>query len=665
MTQPSRLVFWRSLLTISVVLTFLATWQLLDLARELDVAILASKSWMSLLIVLVLMGLASFLMLIFSLPLTFHVSHFTFSCSRTRERILRWLEAPALLRWPGVFLLLVALPGYTLLFLLPSLRNFLGGLGWVRGLVFWVFSLMGMYALKMRRAGMPWLSAWLSSVGFQTAFHLVVTHLTAITDYPFAMGWSETSRYYYPSLFLSKSIFGMRLPWPILHPSLHLLLVPPYWFDAPLWAHRAWQVLLRFALLGLTALMLLRRLPVQGYARRWLVWGWMTLFLFQGPLYFHLTIPLILVLGGFSVRHDRRTWLVVMLASVWSGLSRLNWYPLPGLLATALFLLEVPYRGRRFWPYLLKPAAWTLLGVGLAFLAQRVYIALSGVPDPRYFYTSLTSSLLWYRLLPNASYFLGVLPGVILASLPAWIAIGLALRHACIHPLRLVLLGLILLTLFLGGLLVSMKIGGGVDIHNLDAYLSLLLVVLAYLLSGRYTSEGGQPARPITLPWSLVVFLVVVPAWFSLQLSGAFKMYDAVRTQSVLAELQARVDTVNAQGGEILFITQRHLVSMHMLQGVRMIPEYEREELMEMAMGDNQEYLATFRADMESQRFDMIVVDPLAYRLLGKKYAFGEENNAWVKRVMKPILCNYREEMLFLEDQIALYVPQQGMRLCP
>ncbi|MFZ5818714.1 MAG: hypothetical protein ACOYYJ_02345 [Chloroflexota bacterium] len=668
MTQPSRLIFWRSLLAVSAVLPFLGIWQLLGLARELDVAILASQSWMGLLLALGMTGLAALLALTLALR-----SSSGPACFRARERILDWLEIPARLRWPGVPLLLMALPGYTLFFLVPPIQNLLGDLGWVRCLVFWAFSLAGMYALKMRREGLPWLTAWLVSVTCQTAFHLLVNHLTGITAYPFAMGWSETSRYYYPSLFLSEGIFGTRLPWPILHPSLHLLLVPPYWFDGPLWLHRAWQVFLRFTLLGLTAFTLLQRLDVKGRALRWLAWAWMTLFLFQGPVYFHLTVPLILILWGFSGRDSRQTlrlgsaqaWLAVILASLWCGLSRINWYPVPGLLATVLFLLETPYNGKRPWRYLLEPVSWTVVGMGIAFATQRAYIALSGIPDPRFFYTSLTSNLLWYRLLPNASYFLGVLPGALLASLPVWMGMGLILRRVRLHPLRMGLILAILLAFFLGGLLVSMKIGGGVDIHNLDAYLGLSLVVFACLVFARYAPEGGQPARPISLPWSLVALLVVVPAWFSLQLGGGFKVYDAARTQSVLTELQARVDAVNAQGGEILFITQRHLVSMRMLEGVTMLPEYEREELMEMAMGDNQEYLQIFRADMEAQRFDMIVVDPLTYRLLGRNYAFGEENNAWVKRVMKPILCNYREEVIYPEDQIAIYVPQEGERVCP
>jgi hypothetical protein len=308
-----------------------------------------------------------------------------------------------------------------------------------------------------------------------------------------------------------------------------------------------------------------------------------------------------------------------------------------------------------------------VIGFAVAFITQRTYIALSGIPNPDFFYTSLTSNLLWYRLLPNASYQYGVLPAALIASLPLWIAILAVLRQRRddIHPLRLGLVFATLLALFAGGLVVSMKIGGGVDIHNLDAYWSVLLIVTAYLVFARYTPETGTQTSPINLHWSVLALLVIVPAWFALQGSVSFKTYDPIRTQSVLAQIQAQVDAVNAQGGEILFITQRHLVSMHMLDGVTMVPEYEREELMEMAMGNNQEYLQIFRADMEGQRFAAIVVDPLSYRLLGRNYAFGEENNAWVRRAMKPILCNYQETAVFPEDEIAIYVPQVGERQCP
>jgi hypothetical protein len=654
MPQPSRLTFWRSVLILAAILPFLAIWDLLRLAKELDVAVLSSKSWMGVLSILGIGGLAALLAL-------------TSTCFRTRERILSLLELPAQIRPLGYFFFAISLTGYTVIFTFPASRDLLGSLDWIRFLIFWMFSLMGMYGLKAIKKSVPWLTSLLIVVILQTSLHLLVSQLSNVTSYPFAMGWSETSRYYYPSLFLSKEIFGTRLPWPILHPSLHLLLVPPYLIDAPLWFHRFWQVFLRFALLGLTAQTLIWRLSIKKRVFRWLLWVWMVLYLFQGPVYFHLAVPLILMLWGYSAQDDRRTWIFLILASIWSGLSRINWYPMPGLLASVLFLLEVSYQGKKIWRYLLRPALWVVVGFGVAFASQRAYIALSGIPNPEFFYTSLTSNQLWYRLFPNVSYSVGVLPAALIASLPMWIAIFLALRQrrTDFHYLRLGLICAALLVLFVGGLVVSMKIGGGVDIHNLDAYLSMLLIVTAYLVFRKYAPETGEKLTAFTFPWGLTVLLIVVPAWFLLGSNVGFKSYDTVRTQTVLEALQARVDEVNAQGGEILFITQRHLVSMHMLNGVKMIPEYEREELMEMAMGDNQDYLQIFQADMESQRCAVIVVDPLSYRLLGRNYAFGEENNAWVRRVMKPILCNYQEDAIFPADQIAIYVPQKGTRQCP
>ncbi len=654
LTQPSRLTFWQCVLLLTGLLSFLAIRDFLRLAQELNVALRSSTSWMAELVVLGIGGLAALLTL-------------TLTRSRARERILSLLELPARVRWLGFLLLILSLAGYSLVFSVPFSRDLLGELGWVRFLIFWAFSLLGTYGLKAVKQSIPWLTSLLLVVLFQTSFHLLVTQLSSVTSYPFSMGWSETSRFYYPSLFLSEKIYGARLPWPILHPSLHLLLTPPYFIDAPLWFHRFWQVFLRFALLGLAAQTLIWRLSIRERVFRWLLWLWMVLFLFQGPVYFHLAVPLILMLWGFSAQDDRRTWIFLILASAWSGLSRINWYPVPGVLASGLFLLEVPYQGKRIGRYLRKPALWMAVGIAVAFATQRLYIALSGIPNPEFFYTSLASNLLWYRLFPNASYNVGVLPAALVASIPPWTAIFLALRQrrAEVHPLRLWLILAALLALFAGGLVVSMKIGGGVDIHNLDAYLCLLLVVTAYLVLRRYAPEQTEGLTPFVLHWSLAVLLIAVPAWFLVGSSGGIRIFDADRTRSVAEALQAYVDEVNNRSGEILFITQRHLVSMNMLDDVKMTPEYEREELMEMAMGNNQEYLQMFREDMESQRFAAIVVDPLTYRLLGRNYTFGEENNAWVQRVMKPILCNYQEDVVFPADQVAVYVPQQGERQCP
>jgi hypothetical protein len=86
---------------------------------------------------------------------------------------------------------------------------------------------------------------------------------------------------------------------------------------------------------------------------------------------------------------------------------------------------------------------------------------------------------------------------------------------------------------------------------------------------------------------------------------------------------------------------------------------------MEIAMANDTKHIQQFREDMEDHRFALIVVDPLNYNTLSRQRSFAEENNVWVTRIMKHILCNYRQETVFPADEIALYVPQEGARKCP
>jgi hypothetical protein len=659
-------VFWRSVFALTGALFLLSVSQIVGSAHKLGVDFSASPSWTGFILVLGLIGIASLLLLTF----TFRLGSGQ-TWSRYRERILSLAEFPerasSRLTWIGIGFVTIALIGFTILFMVPGIQSRFGGMGWMRFLIFWCFSLIGMWGIKLLHRDTPWFVALVTIVLCQSTLHLLLVYWPRVTDYPFAMGWSETSRFYFPSLFLSEKVYGQEYPWPILHPTLHLLLAPPYLFDAPLWFHRFWQVAIRYLLVGAVVPAFMTRLPIQGRLRRWLIGLWMFLFLFMGPVYFHLTIPVILLLLGFSREDDRRTWIAVILASIWCGWSRLNWYPMPGMIAAVLYLMEVPYRGKNLFGYLLKPALWFVLGILTAYLSQRIYIALSGIPDSGIFYTSLASDLLWYRLLPNASYFLGILPGALLASLPAWIAMYIVIRSrkSDWHPIRLVLIFAALLVLFLGGLVVSLKIGGGANLHNMDAYFSLLLIVLAYFVFARYQPETESAAQPVPLHWLLVVALIVMPAWSYLQFSIGFPGGDSPRTQDVLTQLQERIDQVDAEDGEILFITQRHLISMHMLDNIILVPEYEREDLMEIAMANDIEHIQGFREDMEDQRFALIIVDPLNYNTLSRQRSFAEENNVWVTRIMKHILCNYREETIFPADEIALYVPQEGARQCP
>jgi hypothetical protein len=655
LSQPSRSVFWRFVFATLAILTILAGVGFWERSRDLHVDLAQSRAWQMLFTLLAVFFL-------------FMLAGFTLSYFALGDKFYERFESLGA-RWLGVPLAVIGLFGFVFVSWHPFFGGIWGGENGPRFLVFFLISLVGMWGVKLLRRQTPWLSALIAVVLVQAVIHTLLVYMPRVTSYPFAMGWSETSRYYYPSLFLAEHVYGTEYPWPILHPTLHLLLAPPYLFDASLWFHRFWQVAIRYILVAAIVPPLLMRLKIRDLATRWLVGLWMFLFLFMGPVYFHLAIPVIIVLIGFSVQDERRSWAAVILASIWCGWSRVNWYPMPGMIAAVLYLMEVPVAGKHWFRYLLKPALMFVVGTAVAFISQRIYIALSGVASSDLFYTSLTSDLLWNRLWPNPAYFLGILPGALLASLPAWLAIWIALRvrahKSDWHPPRLIFIFAALLVLFVGGIIVSLKIGGGGNLHNMDAYLSLLLIVLSYLVFARYRPETGEEIQPVRLPWWVAVLLMLMPVWAYTQFNLGIRTYDSDRTRSVLTELQKYVDDVNAQGGEILFITQRHLISMHMLQGVTLVPEYEREDLMEMAMGNNLLYLDRFLDDMEHQRFALIIVDPLTYRIMDSDRSFAEENNVWVKRVMKHILCNYREEARFAEDEIALYVPQEGARQCP
>lgn len=653
MTLPSQNTFWRVILSFTSLLAVFAIIDTLQLAEKLQVGPLTSKT---------ILGMLAFYALIViavgsALALTF---------SRFRQSIISTLEAPSRaasgFRFGALAAFLVVLLAFPVLYSLPAIRQFFSGSA-ARFLVFWILALVGMYSFKIARPPTSLPAALGATLISLSAVNLAASYLPAITDYPFALGWSETSRFYFPSLFLSQKIYGQPYPWPILHPSLHLLLTPPYWVDGPLWLHRAWQVGIRFLMVGLIGPALLSRFKIEKCALRFFLATWIFVYLFILPLYLHLPLMVFPLLWLFRAEDDRRSWVLLIAASIWAGLSRLNWYPMPGLILSALWLLEsgrgTPRTGQkplvsgliqRFW----RPALWTIFGSGLGYAVSQVYVRLSG-NQPGDFFTSLTSDLLWYRLWPNATYGLGILPGIILLSLPLWALIlwsikkGGGLRDSVTMWAGIFA---ILLALFVGGIFVSMKIGGGADLHNMDAYGVMLLIVAAYAL---YRST-----KPI--PWQAAALLVLIPAWFGQQASSGIVRYDPALSQAALTAIQERVDMSE---GEILFITQRHLIAMKMLNGVRLIPEYEREDLMEMAMANNTAYLERFERDLERQRFAAIVVDPLRFNLLGSEYAMGEENNAWARRVARPVLCWYEQSETFPADRIVIYVPRKEGRDCP
>ena len=491
---------------------------------------------------------------------------------------------------------------------------------------------------------------------------------TFISTYPFSLGWSEASRYYYASLFYSERIYGESFAWTFLHPTRYLLQSVPFLFgQVPLWVHRAWQVFLWFSLTLGTGFAFAWRLSRRKKNLLIPLALWFFIFMLQGAVYYHLQVAVLIVLLGTKRNDFKRTCVALFFASLWAGISRVNWIPVPAMLTIFLFLLEEPVSTyKNLWDYLKKPIVWTFLGIGTAFASQSIYVFISGNSDNiASFGSSFTSSLLWYRLLPNATYKPGIFLSTLLISFPSFGLLFTWLRgkRQPLHWIRHLGLWAILLVLLVGGLVVSTKIGGGADLHNMDAFIVILGVWAGYVFVAGINGEKPEAGHPVWRAAPVwVAFAILIPFWLSMTAMKPIPEYDLDRGLRNLDTIQEYVADVKQNDGEVLFISQRHLLSLGMVEGVTLDPDYEVVELMEMAMSDNTLYLDNFYDDLYSQRFALIVASPQFVNLKENGEAFAEENNAWALKVSEPLLCAYRPIETMKRSGIVLFVPRNEIK---
>src|SRR3990172_4642387 len=456
-----------------------------------------------------------------------------------------------------------------------------------------VLWLLGLAAASVVETGRSQAARLLASLLAAGAVYQAATQLAGISNYPLSLGWSEASRYYYASLYLSDSIYGFRAPLSVLHPSRYLLQALPFLVsNSPIWLHRLWQSLLWLGLPLLTVWLLARRLrlPSRWEQSLFILWGF--LFVFQGPVLYHLLLAAAPVLWGMQPRRFGRTLLVVLIGSVWAGLSRINWFAVPGFLAAMLYMLELPRGAESRWRYWSRPLAWIGLGGLVAALTNALYVVLSGNQASE-FGSSFTSDLFWYRLLPNPTFAPGILLATALVWLPAAAMLGILLA---------------------GGVAVSVKIGGGSNLHNLDAYLLLLLVVVSYVGLGRV--EGPGQAGGSRIAWAGYLLLIGVPLLFNLKYGGPLSRPDPDLAAQVIGEVRRQIAGLGPDP-QVLLVSERQLLTFGQLGPTALVPGYEKVFLMEMAMSGTQPYLDDFHAALQEQRFDLIVSDPLSVQYQG------------------------------------------------
>ncbi len=258
------------------------------------------------------------------------------------------------------------------------------------------------------------------------------------------------------------------------------------------------------------------------------------------------------------------------------------------------------------------------------------------------FSTALSQPLLWYRLFPSATNPLGIIPQLILAVGPLLVLIGWAIFRNGLRwdGFQLVSIAGVLAGFSTIGLIASVKIGGGNNLHNLDMLL-IGLVLLAWIT----LTKAAQPLlprlskAPISVQ-AMLVLTLLVPAAAALRSGEPLRLAAPDAAEAALQSIRSNVVKAT-QRGEVLFIDQRQLFTFGHLEGIPLVMEYELKDMMNQAMGSNEAYFERFRQDLRTGRFPLIIVDPQKILYQGKTHAFGEENDAWVRQVSVPLLEYY------------------------
>jgi hypothetical protein len=220
-----------------------------------------------------------------------------------------------------------------------------------------------------------------------------------------------------------------------------------------------------------------------------------------------------------------------------------------------------------------------------------------------------------------------------------------------------------LIGFFAIGLVISTKIGGGGDLHNLDMYLITALVAIVLGLMS-FDVNSVQLRWPF---WAvgLILYLVfwVIYPFTPLHPSSAYHPFlELPKDEQVAEALSTTQNEVAkfAKSGEVLFMDDRQLLVFGYIPAIPFVPDYEKKYMMDQAMASNVSYFRPYYQDLAKKRFALIVTEPLRTRRredLGGP--FSEENDAWVLWVSNPTLCFYEPIYVSTAVNVELLVPKQ------
>ncbi len=493
-----------------------------------------------------------------------------------------------------------------------------------------------------------------------------------ITNFPFPVTWSESGRIFNAYQIYAGLLTGQHLPWPWLDPGRSILdglvLLLPL---KQIWLYRFWVVFLFTFFAFITSFFVVRKAiacsplhkATSNKGFTWLLVLWGMLFLLQAPVYYHVLLGVFAIIWAYDAKKTVRVLALVILGSAWEGLCRVNWFLMPAFVAILLYVLNESYAGKGLWEYMRWPLGYLAAGGVASFLTYFIFIKVSGyvIPflDPRMHYAYFL-----YKLWPNAG-FIGLIPGIVLISiLLSGVVLYAIWKHRNhIHWLRVLTIVGILAVFFAGSTFVSIRAGGGYDLHNYDSFLLLLFICGCFLGLDAVVLDRTVPLERIPLTnFAALLGLIIIPVFF---LYHPFQPVSPAKIDQSSAAIQqvGSIIELRGQGDQpVLFIDDRQLLIYRMIPQVQMFVPYDKIELMEMAMARNTEYSKKFATDIKDQKFSLIISEVLQPwpKPFDKANIIRDwyENNVWVEVVSTPILAYYNPIYTDTDFGFAIYAPK-------
>ena len=512
--------------------------------------------------------------------------------------------------------------------------------------------------------------------------------LVFVTDYPFTLYWSEGNRAWDYSVLFGRARYIYPAGQPIEayidlgRQSLWGLpfLIPNFSYAGI----RLWNAVLfsiPYMVLGWIAIR-----PRRGEMFGWLLFGvWGFVFLNNGPVYTPLIVAAILVAG---VRRAP-LWLampVVFAAGMYAQMTRWMWLFAPamwaGMIALVLPSLEERKLGRRDWVRaILLGLAGILGGYGVPYVwpALQTFVQSGGAPNAEQAQAIIQSltvqsqtgntagqALLWSRLWPNLTYPPGIVLGVVLVSLPLLFILALLHRRGYwrLGGWQIAASAGILLA-FLGvGVVASVKIGGGTNLHNLDMYLVGLLIVAALAWEAGIGSRLGEIMSGSGWLRALLLAMVAIQAFMPMLDAEPLALPPEEKTANALNFIR-NASACAKEHGEVLFMDQRQLLAFGYVQDVPLVPEYEKKLVLDEALAGDEAYFEAFYRDLAEQRFSLIITERQAIRIKENTASLADENNLWVKWVTIPLLKHYESIANYKLVGVELFMPIGRDYTCP